>query len=76
MGSDERADAHEEHLSTEDDPTNEDDAKSALQQDEPEIGEGTGEGKRGLGEQTGGSGGGEPTEPESGTPERGQTAGN
>lgn len=76
MGSDERADEHEEHLPAEDDPTSDDDAKGALQRDEPEIGSGTGEGDRGLGEQTGASGGGEATEPEDADPERGQTAGN
>lgn len=76
MGSDERADAHEEHVSTDDDPTNDDDAKGSMQKDDPERGKGTGEGERGLGVQSGASGGGEPTEPEDATPERGQTAGN
>ena len=76
MGSEERADEHTEHLSTEDDPSSGDDAKGALQKDEPEIGKGTGEGARGLGVETGAEGGGEPTEPEDATPERGQEAGN
>lgn len=52
------------------------DATGALQSDDAKVGEGTGEGTRGLGEQTGASGGGKATEPEDGTPERGQTAGN
>lgn len=76
MGSDERADAHEEQVPTDDDPTNDDDAKGSMQKDDPERGKGTGEGERGLGVQSGASGGGHPTEPEDATPERGQTAGN
>jgi len=75
MGSDERADKHEEHVSTEDDPTNDDDAKGSMQADDPERGKGTGEGERGLGVQSGAQGGGEPTEPEDATPERRQDRG-
>lgn len=70
--SEQRADEHEEHLDTVDDPTSDDDAKGALQKDEPEIGKGTGEGERGLGTQTGAVGGDTPTEPEDATPERAQ----
>ena len=55
---------------------NDPDAKGSQQADDPEIGEGTGEGERGLGVQSGASGGKQPTEPEDASPERGQTAGN
>lgn len=64
-----------DELDPTEDPTNDDDAKGSLQKDEPEIGEGTGEGERGLGVQSGASGGGQPTEPEDGSPERAQSAG-
>lgn len=66
----------DDELDTKDDPTSDDDAKGSLQKDEPEIGKGTAEGERGLGVQSGASGGEHPTEPEDATPERGQTAGN
>ncbi len=52
------------------------DATGSLQKDDPEIGESTGEGERGLGVKSGASGGEHPTEPEDASPERAQTAGN
>lgn len=67
---------HDEDEPTQDRPKgNDDDAKGSQQADDPEIGRGTGEGKRGLGEQTGATGGGQPTEPEDATPERRQDRG-
>ncbi len=74
MDNDEQAD---EGLPNQDAPKgNDDDAKGSLQKDDPELGKSTGEGERGLGVQSGASGGEHPTEPEDATPERGQTAGN
>lgn len=50
-------------------------AKGALDKDDPAPGEGTGEGERGLGEQTDALGGAEPTEPEDAEVERAQSSG-
>ncbi len=71
-------DMKEEEARSQERPKSNDDgeAKGSLQADDAEIGKGTGEGERGLGTQTGASGGEHPTEPEDATPERGQTAGN
>jgi hypothetical protein len=52
-----------------------DEADGSLQKDEPEIGKGTGEGERGLGEQSGATGGEHETEGEDEAPERMQDRG-
>jgi len=74
----ESEDRTDEDVPSQDRPKSNDDgeAEGSLQADDPKIGEGSGEGERGLGVQSGASGGEHPTEPEDATPERGQTAGN
>lgn len=70
------SDQSDEDVPTQDiEKGNDDDAKGSLQADDPKIGKGQGEGDRGLGEQTGATGGERPTEPEGATPERRQDRG-
>lgn len=73
MDSDETRDEEEPTQAGEKD--NDDDAKGSQHADDPELGKGTGEGERGLGTQTGASGGAQPTEPEDANPERRQDRG-
>lgn len=70
MSDDEATTGDDEATTSDDEATG-----AALDADQPEIGKGTGEGERGLGVQSGASGGGHPTEPEDGSPERAQSAG-